>query len=658
MTIFVLMVKLRVKIISFSLQLLTLVILPVAASAQSSGEMKKIFAKAESYYLYEEYELANQLYLLLDSTDNLNIKYKIGTCYLNIPGEKEKSIPYLEAAVKTASYDSNPDSFKEKKAPLDAYFSLAKAYLINNQLEKALTTLQTFSSLARETKAKGGMKNFEYIDQQIQACKNAIQYKEHPVEFSKKSMGPDFNQGSINDDPAVSFDGNVIVYTERRGIANAIFYSKKERGKWQPPIEITAEINAGEDCTSCSLNNDGTELFLYKTDNYDGAIYSSHFVNGAWTPIKKLNKNINTKFYESHASISSDGKKLYFTSNRDGGQGNLDIYVSEIDASGDWGPAVNLGAAVNTPFNEDTPFITKNDSVLYFCSEGHTSMGGFDNFKSQKIGTAWKTPTNLGYPINSTDDDKFFQPVNNGLNAYYSMTTGYKKKEIFYLGMGKTDVNQLFEIKGKFSLKDTTVTFDENYSIHLLNKTSGDTLDVGFPNKYTGLYSFSVVPGEFRLFYKGFGYITQTIDTAILQDNPNLVLNIDVSLDRDTTVKIRKTTLQPAVYDRINLALIPTIASVDTSMLVRNMNVSDVGDLTIKDSDVLYYTVQVMALHNPVDVSYFKYITDMKVLYNDIDKFYRYTTGRFQTREEAYSLKLELIRKGYPEEIFIKKVSK
>jgi len=652
------MVKFRVKIISVSLQLLTLVIFPVAASAQPSSEMKKIFAKAESYYLYEEYELANQLYLLLDSPDNLNIKYKIGTCYLNIPGEKEKSIPYLEEAVKTASYDSKPESFKEIKAPLDAYFSLAKAYLINNQLEKALSTLQTFSKLARETMPKGGMKNFEYIDQQIQACKNAIQYKENPIVFSKKTLGSDFNQGSINDNPAVSFDGNTIVYTERRGIVNAIFFSKKERGKWQPPIEITAEINAGEDCSSSSLNNDGTELFLYKTDNYDGVIYSSNFVNGAWTPVKKLNKNINTKFYESHASISSDGKKLYFTSNRDGGQGNLDIYVSEKDASGDWGPAVNLGAAINTPFNEDTPFITRNDSVLYFCSEGHSSMGGFDNFKSQKIGTVWKTPTNLGFPLNSTDDDKFFQPINNGENAYYSMTTDYKKKEIFYLGLGNTDVNQLFEIKGKFSLKDTTVTFDENYSIHLINKTSGDTLDVGFPNKYTGLYNFSVASGEFRLFYKGFGYITQTIDTTILKDSPNLVLNIDVSLERDTSIKIKKTILQSVVYDRINLALIPTISSVDTSMLIRNMNVSDVSDLTIKDSDVLYYTVQVMALHNPVDVTYFKYITDMKVMYNDIDKFYRYTTGRFPTREEAYSLRLELIRKGYPEETFIKKVSK
>jgi hypothetical protein len=650
------MAKFRVKIISVSLQLISLFIFPAAVSSQSSTEMKKIFAKAESYYLFEEYELANQLYLLLDSTGNLNIKYKIGNCYLNIPGEKEKSIAYLEDAVKTTSYDSKTESFKETRAPLDVYFSLSKAYLINNQLEKALSTLQTFSKMARETTSKGGMKNLDYIDQQIQASKNAIQFKENPVNFSKKTLGSAFSQGSINDNPAISFDGNTIVYTEQRGIVNALFYSKKERGLWQPPVEITAELNAGEDCSTCSLNSDGTEMFLYKTDNYDGAIYSSRFIDGAWTPVKKLNKYINTKFYESHASVSSDGKKLYFTSNRDGGQGNLDIYVSEKDASGDWGTAVNLGAAINTPFNEDTPFITQNDSVLYFCSEGHSSMGGFDNFKSQKIGTSWKTPANIGYPVNSTDDDKFFQPANNGVNAYYSMITDYKKKDIFYLGIGSMDVNQLFEIKGKFSLKDTLVTFDENYSIHLINKVNGDTLDVGFPNKYTGLYSFSVTPGQFRIFYKGFGYLTQTIDTAILQDNPTLTLIIDVALERDKTVKF--VTAPPIVYDKINLSLIPSVASVDTSMLIRNLNVSDVGDVNIKDSDILYYTVQVMALHNPVDVSYFKYITDMKVMYNDSDKFYRYTTGIFSTREEAYSLRLELIRKGYPEQIFIKKVSK
>jgi len=650
------MVKLRLKIISFLLQLIIAAVFSVTVCAQSSSEMKQIFAKAESYYLYEEYELANQLYLLLDTTANYNIKYKIGTCYLNIPGEKEKSINYLQSAVKSASYESKTASFKEKNAPLDVYFSLAKAYMINNQLDKALSTLQTFNKLARETSSKGGMKNLEYIEQQIMACKNAIKASENPTVFSKKSMGSEFSQGSINENPAVSFDGNSLVYTERRGMINAIFYSKKERGKWQIPFEITSALNAGEDCSSSSLNSDGTELFLYKTDNYDGAIYSSKLVNGAWTPIKKLNKNINTKFYESHAAISSDGKRLYFTSNRDGGQGNLDIYVSEKDATGDWGPAVNLGSSINTPFNEDNPFITANDSVLYFSSEGHSSIGGFDNFKSQKSGDGWKTPSNLGYPVNTTDDDKFFQPLNNGRNAYYSMTTDYKKKEIFYLTMGIKDVNELFEIRGKFSLRDTVIPFDENYSIHLINNTSGDTLDVGYPNKFTGLYSFIVAPGKFRLFYKGAGYITQVVDTAISHDNPVMALNIDVILARDNSKP--GISAAPVVYDKINLALIPTIATVDTTMLIRNLNVSDVGDQNINDSDVLYYTVQVMALYNPVDVTYFKYITDMKVMYNDADKFYRYITGRFPSREEAFALRQELIRKGYPEQIFIKKVSK
>ena len=559
------MINFRVKIISKLFLLITLAISTVSVPAQTSGEMKSIFEKAESYYLYEEYELANQLYLLLDNSDNTNIEYKIGTCYLNIPGEKEKSISYLEHAVSNASYDSKTESFKEKRAPLDAYFSLSKAYLINDQLDKALNTLQTFDKLARETATKGGMKNVEYIEQQIQACRNAIEYKKSPVTFTKKILGNVFSQGSINDNPAVSFDGNTIVYTERRGIANAIFYSKKENGIWHEPVEITGQMNAGEDCSSCSLNSDGTKLYLYKIDNYDGAIYTSDFVNGSWTPIKKLNKNINTKYYESHASVSSDGQKLYFTSNREGGQGNLDIYVSEKDASGDWGIAVNLGATINTPFNEDTPFITQNDSVLFFSSEGHNSMGGFDNFESRRNGNVWSTPVNIGFPVNTTDDDKFLQPANNGQNGFYSMTTGYKEKKIFYLGFGK-------------------------------GLNPADTIGAG--------------------------------------------------------------NLQPEVYDKIDLALIPSIAAADTSTLIRNLNVSDIGDNNINESDVLYYTVQVMALHNPVDITYFKHISDIKVLYNDSDKFYRYTTGNFPTKEEADALRIELRRKGYPDDIFIKKVSK
>lgn len=623
-----------------------------------------MFAQAEAYYLYGEYELANPLYLTIATFDpeNFNIVYKIGDCYLNIPSEKSKSIEFLEKAVKTSSYDASSDQLKEKRAPLDAYFSLAKAYMINNEIEKALSTLHTFEKLVSDKKGKGGMKNAEFINQEIQACNNAVKLEATPIQYSSVKLPENFSLGSINDDPAVSFDGNTIAYTERRGVANAIYFSKKERGKWQPPIEITAQINAGDDCSTCSLNTDGTELFIYKDDKFDGNIYSTTYSNGSWTPIKKLNKNINTKFYEAHASISADGKKLYFSSNRDGGQGGLDIYVSDKEGSGDWGPAINLGASINTPYNEDTPFITKNDSMLYFSSEGHLSMGGYDIFKSLKQGNVFKTPQNIGYPLNTTDDDKFFQPVNNGLNAYYSMPTDYKKKEIFYLGIGVAAYKQKFEIKGTYSLSDTIVSFDKNYKIHLVNSISGDTVDVGYPNKYSGLYNFVVTPGSFKITYAGVGYLSQTIDTVIVYDSPNLVITIDVKLQKDPNWKMEPVkpvpVVEPLVYEKIDLKAIPTIANVDTTTLVRNMTVSSVTDTNIKDADILYYTVQVMALYKPVDISYFKYITDMKVLYNDLDKFYRYTTGKFTTREEATAHRAELIRKGYPEEIFIKKVSK
>jgi hypothetical protein len=642
------MFDVRAKIFLCRLQLLTLMIFSGAASVQSQPkEAKNLFAQAESFYLYGEYELANPLYLSLASfvPDNNNIIYKIGNCYLNIPDEKSKAIEYLEKAVKSASADAKPTQLKENRAPLDAYFSLARAYMINNELEKAMNTFKVFQKMINESKDKVGFQNTDFIDQQMLACQNAIKFLENPTAVDTMRLPPEFSQGSVNDAPAISFDGNTIAYTERRGISNAIYYAKKENGKWLPPIEITYEINAGEDCSTCSLNEDGTELFLYKEDMEDGNIYSSSFSDDKWSQIRKLNANINTKYYESHASITSDGKKLYFTSNREDGQ-DLDIYVSEKDANGDWGAAKMLGNEINTPFSEDTPFITKDDSVLFFCSEGHMSMGGYDIFKSSRNGEVWKAPVNMGSPINTTDDDKFFAPYNNGLNGYYSTRTDYKKREIIYLGIGVPAKDILYTIKGILSLSDSLQRPDESNKIYLLDIRSGDTLQTGYPVKDSGMYSFIVKPGNFRLIYTGINYLPRTIDTLLAYKYPAPDAVLDVTLEKIP---------EPVTYDKIDLSKIPTVAKVDSADLVTGEKV--VGD-EVQDSDVLYYTVQVMALHNPVDISYFKYIGDMKVIYNDVDKFYRYITGKFNTREEAVAHRAGLIKKGYPEEIFIKKVSK
>ena len=651
------MIKIRAKILRFQLQLIILVIFHLAASAQTKSEKKKIFAQAESYYLFEEYDIANQLYSLLDSPDNMNIKYKIGACYLNTLEEREKAIPYLESSIKNSSYFAKSTSFKEKRSPLDAYFLLAKAYMINNELEKAIITLQKFKKLMAEIEVKGGMKNLAYIDQEILACKNGIKYQENPFKLSKRILGSAFSQGTINENPAVSFDGNTIVYTERRGVVNAIMYSKKRGEEWQTPVEITIDLVAGDDCTPCSLNHDGTLLFLYKNDNFDGNIYSSELKNGNWTPIKKLNRNINTKFYESHAAISSDSKKLYFASNREGGNGGLDLYVSEKDALGDWGVAINLGTAINTDYNEDTPFITLNDSLLYFSSEGHSSMGGYDIFRSQRSGKTWKSPENIGSPVNSTDDDRFFQPINNGRNGYYAMISDYKDKDIFYFTFESTALNRIFEIKGKYSLRDTILNPDYSYFIYLLNRVTGDTLDFGFPSINTGMYNFIVAPGKFKLVYTGVGYLSQSIDTSIVVDNSPMVINLDVILDRDPNYSgdVAET---PDIYKKINLSDIPAVSTIDSSTLLRNVQLNDVTDNDAIDTTLLYYTVQVMALYNPVDISYFRYVSDIKVIYSESDMFYKYTTGRFMNKEEAYAHKNELIRKGYPDDLFVKKVSK
>lgn len=623
------------------------------AYGQTSDEVREIFTQAESYFIYEEYELANQLYLLIDNPENRNIKYKIGVCYLNIPGEKEKSIPFLEEAVKDVNSNSNTSSVKETRAPIDSYFFLAKAYMINNDFEKGLNTFRIFEKLTEETNSKEELENYQYVGQQIKACENAIKFRQVPVQFLKEKLGADFSMGSLNENPAVSFDGNTIVYTEMRGLENAIFCARRIGNRWETPVEITHELNAGTDCSSSSLNFDGTKLFLYKTDNYDGSIYSSDYIDGSWTPIVKLDKNINSKYYESHASVSADGKKLYFASNRDGGSGNLDIYVSTLDSKGNWGTAVNLGTEINTPFNEDNPFITENDSVLFFSSEGHNSMGCYDVFSSRRVENGWSAPGNLGYPINSADDDKFFQPLNNGNNALYSMTTDYKKKEIFFIDLSKSGSGDSYIITGILELSDLVTSHSVNKSIRLINKITGDTFDKVLTNSDSGYYNISLPSGIYSLLYSADGYFNHVIDTMLTDIVTNPVIDLNVLLFRDTTSV--RLAIEPV--EKIDLSMAPQVSVIDSSILIRNVLVKDDNDKTVKDSEILYYTVQVMALHKPVDVTFFKYITDMKVMFNDNDLFFRYTTGRFENRNDAYGHRLYLLSKGYPSQIFVKKIT-
>ncbi len=643
--------------------LLLLALLPTErAEAQSAEEVRLLFTEAEMHFLYEEYDQATTFYsalLSISEEDNGNILYKLGYCYLNIPAQRSMVIPILERASAMADPNADPESFRETNAPLDVWFALGTAYRINNELEKAIDAYQKFLRLSEEA---GHDINVDFVNHQIASCRNAQRLKDSPAEIYRRNLGPEINQqgDAVKINPVVSFDGNSMVFTGRRGLDYAIFYTIKERGEWQPPVDITHQLGGHTDCIATSLNADGTELYLYKDDDFEGNIYVSKLSGGSWSEISKLNRNINTRYFESHAAISCDGQRLYFASNRPGGYGGLDIYVSERGRGDRWGRAVNLGPTINTPYNETSPFVIRNDSILFFASEGHTTMGGYDIFMSRKVNDDWRTPENPGYPLNTTDDDDFFQPKADATGGYISSyTAGYMARELYEITFGEmTDTE--FRIMGLFSLADTTVRYTaDNYSIQLVDNVSGDTLDIAFPNEFTGIYTLYTGPGDYQLIYKGRGYFPVMLDTTITAFNPETIIRIDITLQPDPDFVDEPPVEFPepvVLFERIDLSAIPQVAAIDSAILRTDITIGDLDDPDIDDDDILYYTVQVMALYNPVDVSYFRHIDDIVVVYNEKDRFYRYTTGVFETREEAASHRTRLIEMGYPDEIFIKKV--
>ena len=617
--------------------------------AQSKSELKMFFIEAESHFLYGEYEKANEIFMVLNQMmpENANIQYKIGNCYLHIPHEKTKAIPFLQSATANAEYGAKTTRFNENRAPLDAYFSLGNAFLINNNLDKAILTYAKFKELLS---GGNGMVNSDFVDQEIMACKNAKTLMETPLDFTKKTLGGKINIVAINHRPAVSGDGNTLVYTCEMGEENSIYMSQKVGGKWSPPSDITSQLSNQRDISSSSLNYDGTQLFIYKLDDFVGNIYSSNYSDGSWSKILKLNNNINTKYYESHASVSKDGNMLFFVSNRDEGEGGSDIYQSELQSDETWGPAKNIGSSINTPFNEDTPFLTNNDSILFFSSEGHYTMGGYDIFKVKKKNDTWQKPENLGYSINTTDDDLFFQPLGNGTTAYYSMLTGYKEKEIFKINLFPNRIELNFEIRGVISVPDSTFLFNENFPISLVDVVSNDTIDLSYPNKSSGRYSFITGMGDYELIYEGKGYSKQTKKLNLDEDSPEFVINIDVRLEPDITFVEEKPV--PVIID---FSKVTVIESIDSSLLITDVETKDVNDTDADNREILYYTVQLMALYNPVDISFFVGIDDVKILFGK-DLFYRYTTGRLETIEKAEQHRANIINIGYPDQIFIKKV--
>src|SRR5690606_27533411 len=225
-----------------------------------------------------------------------------------------------------------------------------------------------------------------------------------------------------------------------------IFISKKVGDTWQRARNIGPVVNTPYHNSNLALSKDGNTLFIYNDDNGGDIYYSERDANGNWGTPVPLPGIINSSFNEKSISMSADERTLYFASDRPGGFGGIDIYRAVLDSRGQWSDVRNLGPKINTEFDEEGRFIDQDNVTLYFSSKGHKGMGGHDIFKSvfDPVTNEWGEPENLGYPINTPDDDVYFVASADGKRAYYS--------SVREDGMGYTDIYVIIIPEG---LKDT-----------------------------------------------------------------------------------------------------------------------------------------------------------------------------------------------------------
>ena len=407
----------------------------------SAQDQKTLIANGDKFYGKKDYKNALATYLAAQeiNPDDAYLNFKIGLTYL-YSETKSKAATYIDKA-----YRLNP------AVNPDIDYHLGIAFQNTNSFKLAIEHFERFK------KKRSNLASI--ADEKIAECQVADSLSQNELNVIIENLGEGVNTPYNDYSPIISADGNTLIFTSNRtddparAKANAnfedIFVSYKNGNKWSVPKPISQNINIKYNDAAASLSPDGKTLFLYYEEG-EGDIYTSTRNGEVWSEAKPLNKNINTAlFWETCASVTPDGKKLFFASNRPGGIGELDIYMSQLDAKGDWGKAVNLGPIINTPNNEDSPFIHHDGTTLYFSSDGHPRLGNSDIFVSEFVNNKWKKPENMGYPLNSWEYDGFFTLSPDKKKGYFSTA-----KEG---GLGDADIYSITFLEPKYKPKPKPV---------------------------------------------------------------------------------------------------------------------------------------------------------------------------------------------------------
>ncbi len=379
--------------------------------------------------------------------NNAELNYMLGVINFNLNPQSDAASKYLEKAVSLNG-----------KIPLDVTYFLGWALQFQLKWDDAIKYYQVYLNTL-SSDVKGNALAIEDVNKKMGECRVGKREVANPQRIFVDNLGPNINTSYPEYSAFISADESMMVLTARRENSTGgkidegdkwpfedLYQSFKVNGKWTPVQNFGPIVNSPEHDATSGLSSDGTTMFIFKYKEKDGGdIYVSNLTGNTWSKPEHLNKNINSKAHESSVSLSYDSKRLYFISDREAGLGAGDIYYSDKDAKGDWGPAVNVGSSLNTKYGEEGVFIHPDGKTIYFSSKGHSTMGGYDIFKSTFENGKWGEPVNMGYPINGPDDDVFFVISGSGNHGYFASSKqgGYGDKDIYritFLGPEKPPV--------------------------------------------------------------------------------------------------------------------------------------------------------------------------------------------------------------------------
>lgn len=369
--------------------------------------------------------------------NNSDLNLKIGECYLETE-DKLQSIPYLEKGISL-----NPDH-----DPMANYF-LGKAYHLDMNWDKAIAEYNNYYRYTLKSGDKDLMLN---VRRMITNCETGKEMVKNPVKVKIENLGTKVNSEFNEYCSVITADESQILFTSRRPDSQGgkidpvlnenfedIYISEKNAdGSWSEATNLPKPVNTDNHDAIGGLSSDGQKLIIYLGRKNSGDLFESLLDGTTWGEPVSFGPSINTKDYqESSACYTPDGNGLYFVSDRPEGSGERDIYYTRKDATGNWGLPKNLGSVINTPFNEESVFMHPDGKTLYFSSEGHNSIGGYDVFKSvyDESTDAWSKPENLGYPVNTPDNDVFFVMSASGRHGYYTSinSKGQKGRDLYMI---------------------------------------------------------------------------------------------------------------------------------------------------------------------------------------------------------------------------------